>query len=79
MPDTVIVTIRWNGEEVDFELPAKLPLKTWMPSLALALKNSFHGIRLDEEKTRLFSNGVVLVPDATLEEYGIYDGEYLDL
>lgn len=43
MPETVIVTLLWNGQEADMELPARVPLKGFAEPLKQALCLCFPG------------------------------------
>lgn len=79
MPETVLITIDYNGQNADFELPAKLPIKMWINSLHAAMKMSFRGIHLDGKSIFLSVSGKKLPLDATFEEYGIFDGRKLQL
>ena len=79
MPDTVIVTIRWNGEEADFELPLKQSESSFADSLKEAVKNSFYSARPEGKELVLLWNGTAIPAEASLEECGIFDGEILEL
>lgn len=79
MPEYVIVTIRSNTEEADFELPAKLPFGQWIDSLSYALRQNFYGLRLEGKQIRLYWRDVAIPLEATLEQCGVYDGSILML
>lgn len=37
MPDTVLVTVKYEGREQDYALPLHVPIEQWLPSLEKAL------------------------------------------
>lgn len=79
MPEMVIVTVRWNGQDGDFEIPSMVPVQNWLPMFASAAKLEFRGITLQNREILLYSEGKRLVPECTLEQCGIYDGSILEL
>ena len=79
MPETIVATLLWNGQEADFELPAKVPLKGFAAPLGRALKLAFPGIFLQGMHIRLKKEYGFLAEDATLEDYGIFDGAVLQV
>jgi len=79
MPDTVVVTINWNKESADFELPVKAPFEKWVDALKEAVKHSFYGIRVEDKEISLLFHGKAIPKDATLAECSIFDGEILVL
>lgn len=79
MPDTVVVTIQWDGAWADFELPAGKPLKGWEEPLKAAIRDNFRGIRLAGADVVLSWNGISLPKDTVLGECGIFDGAVLEL
>lgn len=79
MPEMVIVTVRWNGQEEDFEIPSMVPVKIWLPMFAAAAKLKFQGILIQNREIQLYSESRRLIPECTLEQCGIYDGSILEL
>lgn len=77
MPDTVVVTLIWKGQEADFELPAKVPLRGFTEPLWRAMGICFAGIPRHGGALRLKSEDGYLDENATLEDYGIFDGAVL--
>lgn len=76
MPESVIVTLTWNGQEADFELPAKVPLRGFSEPLRQAMRRCFSGVP-PQARLRLEVEGRALDDAATLEDYGIFDGSIL--
>lgn len=79
IPEMVIVTVRWNGQEEDFEIPSRVSVQIWLPMFATVAKLKFQGIMLQNRELQLYSEGRRLVPECTLEQCGIYDGSILEL
>lgn len=79
MPEMVIVTVCWNGQEEDFEIPSMVPVQIWLPMFAAAAKLKFQGIMLQNRELQLYSEGRRLVSECTLEQCGLYDGSILEL
>lgn len=79
MPETVIVTVRWNGQEADFELPSGLPVQAWQEAFCAGARMVFPGFFLEPGNVHFFYNQVPLEPGYTLAECGIYDGSILEL
>ena len=79
MPDMVIVTIEYNGEGHDFELPTKLPYSFWEQSLADLIQFCYETPPSFGRKHLLRWKDIVLGRNDTLEQYGIYDGSKLQL
>lgn len=79
MPETVLVTIRWNGNESDFELPSFTPAGTWLSNLCETARLVFSGLQFQGKEVRILYDGKSLSPEDTLEQCGIYDGSTLEL
>ncbi len=79
MVETVILTIIYNDQSADFELPASVKIKDWIMPLKFALRNSFYGIRLENKTIGLYYQNKLLKNDESLLDYGIYDGSILVL
>lgn len=79
MPEMVIVTVCWNGQEVDFEIPSMIPVGKWLPMFVSTAKLKFQGIQFQNREVQLYKEGKRLVPECTLEQCGIYDGSILEL
>jgi len=77
MVETIILTIQYNDQAADFELPASVKIKDWITPLQSALRNSFYGIRLQNKKIQLYYENQLLREDESLLNYGIYDGSIL--
>lgn len=78
MPETVIVTLLWHGQEADFELPARVPLRSFAQPLWQAMRACFVGDPPPGGQLRLKNADGVLNEDETLEAYGIFDGAILE-
>ncbi len=78
--ETVIITLRAENFEKDFELPCTIPLSELYPRLTVALQETsamrfgdFTGVVLEQ-------NGAGLLDQkATLLDYGICTGSILDI
>ena len=79
MPENVIVTLRFQGREADFELPAQIPLSAIAEPLKAAARLHFPGIMFQGKSILLRSAQGYLSPDRTLADYGIFDGALLEL
>lgn len=79
MIETVIVTVEYDNQSADFELPAGVKIKDWILPLKSALRNSFYGIRLENKTIELYYKNQPLGEDESLLDYGIYDGSILVL
>ena len=79
MPESVIVSVRWNGQEEDFEITSMVSVQHWLPMFATAAKLKFQGSTLQNREVQLYVDGKKLVPECTLEQCGIYDGSILEL
>jgi len=79
IPEMVIVTVRWNGQEEDFEIPSMVSVQNWLPMFKTAAKLKFQGITLQNREIQLYSAGRKLVPECTMEQCGIYDGSILEM
>ena len=69
----------YEGCEEDFEVPAKVPIKSCEESLKSALRVQFPQMTLQGKKIRLKSAEGYLRPEYSLEQYGIYDGSILEI
>lgn len=79
MPEMVIVTVCWNGQESDFEIPSMIPVEKWMPMFVATAKLKFQGIQFQNREVQLYKEGKRLGPECTLGQCGIYDGSILEL
>lgn len=79
MRDNVIITIKYENLEGDFEIPAKVPIKSCEDSLKSALKVQFPQLVFHGKKIRLKSREGYLRPEYSLEQYGIYDGTIIEM
>lgn len=80
MNDTIIVTLKAEGFEKDFELPCRVPLHELYPRLDAALQKvsptkfgDYTGVILEKDAAGL------LKENATLSDYGIVTGSILDI
>lgn len=78
MNNTIIITLKANGYEKDFELPSNVKLRELYPRLTSALQftspkyfGDYETVLLEREDSALL-NG-----DATLSDYGICTGSTL--
>lgn len=78
MPESVIITLIWNGQEADFELPAKIPLRGFAEPLLRAMRRCFPGMPPQNVHLRLEGEDGVLDETATLEDHGIFEGAILE-
>ena len=79
MIETVIVTVEYDNQSADFELPSSVKIKDWILPLKSALRNSFYGIRLENKTIELYYKNKPLADEDTLFDCGIYDGSILVL
>lgn len=79
MIETIILTITYESQSADFELPASVKIKDWVVPLKSALRNSFYGIRLENKTIELYYKNKSLSKEDTLFDCGIYDGSMLVL
>lgn len=79
MPEMILVTIRWNGDERDFEIPSDRPFSQWEESLRSALRQGFPGILLSDRQIRLYCKDICIQENETLKQWGIWDGSRLQL
>ena len=79
MPEKVILSIRYQGVEKDFELPSGPAIQVYEDSLRNAIRDHFPSIAMQNRKIWLRYQGVRLDFQAFLEAYGIYDGSILEL
>jgi len=76
MPESVIITLTCEGQQADFELPAKVPLKRVEEPLMQAMRLGFPRLSM-RGKLSISGPDGLLSPEHTLEEYGIFDGAIL--
>ena len=79
MVETIVLTITYESQSADFELPAHVKIKDWINPLKSALRNSFYGIRLENKTIGLYYNNQLLTGEESLFDCGIYDGSVLVL
>lgn len=79
MPERVIVTLSCKGQQADFELSARVPLKRMEEPLRQALRASFPQLSLRGYGIALRTPEGLLSPEYTLEEYGVFDGSILQV
>lgn len=79
MPENVIITLRYQGKETDFEIPSGVPVSLLEESLKRAMKLHFPGLMLQEKRLMLKSTEGYLLADKTLADYSIFDGAVLEL
>lgn len=80
MTRSVIVTIRYRHFAQDMELPADLCLSDLCEKLLTALKNADYSVFRGFTRLLILHDGRWLADGAaTLEDYGIQTGYYLDI
>lgn len=79
MPETVIVTVKYQGQEYDFELPSQVTVENWSESLLMTARAVFDGFLIQGRKAQFTSGGVRIQEDCTLEQCGIYDGSRIEV
>lgn len=80
MPKSVIVTVRYKRFSEDMELPAQLCIKELCEKLLETLKSADSYTFDSFEKVYLLHDGSCLADEAaTLEDYGIQTGYFLDV
>ena len=79
MEETVVVTLRSGAYREDYEIPTNVPLGQLYPRLLKILKKrnsmfeTYGGILLE------YNHGGMLDLNATLADYGVLRGGYLDV
>ena len=80
MAKSVIVTVRCKRFEQDMELPAQLCIEELCEKLLETLKSADNYTFNSFEKILLLHDGFCLADEtATLEDYGIQTGYFLDI
>lgn len=79
MPETVIVTIKYHGQEHDFELPSKITVENWTESFLMTARSVFDGFLIQGRTARFMSGGVRIRDSYTLCQCGIYDGSIIEV
>lgn len=80
MDQYVVVTVCSEGFSEDFQLPSKLCMKELCPRLLKVLQ-SLDPIRFKDYKSIIleYNRGLMLEENATLEDYGVFSGSYLEV
>lgn len=71
MPETVIVTLRYEGREQDYSLPLQAPIAQWIPVLEKTLGAG--------ENSVLCFEGKELDRSVSLASHHVWDGSVLVL
>lgn len=79
MPETVIVTVKYQGQEHDFELPAQITVENWTDSFLMTARSVFDGFLIQGRSAKFLSGGVRIQEKYTLEQCGIYDGSIIEV
>lgn len=80
MNGRIIVTIRMDSFQRDMELPETLPLRTLCVQLLELLKQADARLFRTMDEITLAADGMpMLNRGASLKDYGIYNGTYLDI
>ncbi len=80
MNGRIIVTIRMDSFQRDMELPETLPLRTLCVQLLELLKQADARLFRTMDEITLAADGMpMLNRGASLKDYGIYNGAYLDI
>lgn len=80
MNGRIIVTIRMDSFQRDMELPETLPLRTLCVQLLELLKQTDARLFRTMDEIALAVDGMpMLNGSASLKDYGIYNGAYLDI
>lgn len=79
MGKRLIITLVYEGEEYDFEMPSQTPVRDLEEKLESLLPNVFKGLFLEDKVFYLATQSGYLSPDFSLEDQGIYDGARLQI
>ena len=79
MAQTVTVTLRSERICKDFVLPADVPLRELCPRVLAVLQKYDSSLPDDYDLVLEREKGGMLNLDATLAQYGVVDGMYLDI
>ena len=80
MNGRIIVTIRMDSFQRDMELPEALPLRTLCVQLLELLKQADARLFRTMDEIALDADSMpMLTGSASLKDYGIYNGTYLDI
>ena len=79
MQETVILTLYTKSFSRDFELPANIPLSLLYPRLLSVLARVDKSFAGWEDMFLLRAGKAMVFPEASLADYGIYDGELLEV
>ncbi len=79
MEKRAFVTLAYNGEEHDFDLPLQTPIKELEEKLAILIPNVFKSLSLEDEVFFFESDAGYLSPDLSLGEQGVSDGTRLQI
>ncbi len=78
--DQVVITVRYNQQEADLELPVSVPLFVLVPIVLDSL--SWQQLGSDNGKNfvaRIGSSGVIIRPNETLAQSDVRDGEIVEI
>lgn len=80
MNGRIIVTIRMDSFQRDMELPETLPLRTLCVQLLELLKQADARLFRTMDEIALAVDGMPMLNcGASLKDYGVYNGAYLDI
>lgn len=79
MEETVVVTVRSGAYEEDYELPVNVPLGELYPRLLMILKRRNSLFETYPSILLVYNHGGMLNKNATLADYGVLRGGYLDV
>ena len=80
--DTVIITLRQQGKDVDLELPIAVPLFMLGPILAEKLSENDPSLSISDNSSitvRVVNSKTIVRPAETLAQAGVVDGDILEL
>ena len=79
MNNRITVTIEYNGEEHDFNIPSDTVIKDLEEKMTLLLPEVFNGLSLKDEVFFLKNESGYFSPERTLKDYGVHDGARIEL
>ncbi len=78
--DQVVITVRYNRQEADVELPVSVPLFVLAPMLLDSLSWPYEADSSGKNfVARIGSSGVIIRPNETLAQSDVIDGEILEI
>lgn len=77
--ENIIVTVLINYEEIDMELPAFLPIRDLLKKLEETIRVMRPQYSSELSEFTMKYNGVKMSEDKTLAQYGVWDGNKIEL